>query len=417
MIKEKIKQIGQNAKTASRKIGGVNTKVKNDALLKMAEDLISSTDQLIEENSKDLKFAEQKGLSSAMQDRLMINKNRIEKMADSLREVALLGDPVGEIVKMWRRPNGLQVGKIRTPIGVIGIIYESRPNVTVDAASLCLKSGNAVILRGGSEAINTNIALASILIKAAVESGLPENALQLIDVTDRAAVQELLKLDDYIDLIIPRGGHELIRTVVENSSIPVIKHDKGLCHVYIDSKADLKSGEEIAFNSKTQRPSVCNAMETLLVHKDVAEKFLPSMIKLFKKAGVDVRGCPQTKKIVNDIKNASDEDWNTEYLDLIISIKVVESLDSAINHITSYGSMLSESIVTTDYNRSWKFLREVDAAAVYVNASTRFTDGNEFGLGTEMGISTQKLHCRGPMGLEELTSTKYIIFGSGQIKR
>ena len=417
MIKEKIKQIGQNAKTASRKIGGVNTKVKNDALFKMAEDLISSTDQLIEENSKDLKFAEQKGLSSAMQDRLMINKNRTEKMADSLREVALLGDPVGEIVKMWRRPNGLQVGKIRTPIGVIGIIYESRPNVTVDAASLCLKSGNAVILRGGSEAINTNIALASILIKAAVESGLPENVLQLIDVTDRAAVQELLKLDDYIDLIIPRGGHELIRTVVENSSIPVIKHDKGLCHVYIDSKADLKSGEEIAFNSKTQRPSVCNAMETLLVHKDVAEKFLPSMIKLFKKAGVDVRGCPQTKKIVNDIKNASDEDWNTEYLDLIISIKVVESLDSAINHITRYGSMLSESIVTTDYNRSWKFLREVDAAAVYVNASTRFTDGNEFGLGTEMGISTQKLHCRGPMGLEELTSTKYIIFGSGQIKR
>ncbi len=417
MIKEKIKQIGQNAKTASRKIGGVNTKVKNDALLKMAEDLISSTDQLIEENSKDLKFAEQKGLSSAMQDRLMINKNRIEKMADSLREVALLGDPVGEIVKMWRRPNGLQVGKIRTPIGVIGIIYESRPNVTVDAASLCLKSGNAVILRGGSEAINTNIALASILIKAAVEAGLPENVLQLIDVTDRAAVQELLKLDDYIDLIIPRGGHELIRTVVENSSIPVIKHDKGLCHVYIDSKADLKSGEEIAFNSKTQRPSVCNAMETLLVHKDVAEKFLPSMIKLFKKAGVDVRGCPQTKKIVNDIKNVSDEDWNTEYLDLIISIKVVESLDSAINHITRYGSMLSESIVTTDYNRSWKFLREVDAAAVYVNASTRFTDGNEFGLGTEMGISTQKLHCRGPMGLEELTSTKYIIFGSGQIKR
>ncbi|MDP6624945.1 MAG: glutamate-5-semialdehyde dehydrogenase [Nitrospinota bacterium] len=417
MIKEKIKQIGQNAKTASRKIGGVNTKVKNDALLKMAEDLITSTDQLIEENSKDLKFAEQKGLSSAMQDRLMINKNRIEKMADSLREVALLGDPVGEIVKMWRRPNGLQVGKIRTPIGVIGIIYESRPNVTVDAVSLCLKSGNAVILRGGSEAINTNIALASILIKAAVEAGLPENVLQLIDVTDRAAVQELLKLDDYIDLIIPRGGHELIRTVVENSSIPVIKHDKGLCHVYIDSKADLKSGEEIAFNSKTQRPSVCNAMETLLVHKDVAEKFLPSMIRLFKKAGVDVRGCPQTKKIVNDIKDASEEDWNTEYLDLILSIKVVESLDSAIDHITRYGSMLSESIVTTDYNRSWKFLREVDAAAVYVNASTRFTDGNEFGLGTEMGISTQKLHCRGPMGLEELTSTKYIIFGSGQIKR
>lgn len=416
MIQEKIKQIAQDAKIASRKMGGVNTKIKNDALLKMADDLTANIDQLVKANSKDLEFAKQKGLSSAMQDRLMLNNERIEKIADSLREVALLTDPVGEIVKMWRRPNGLQVGKIRTPIGVIGIIYESRPNVTVDAASLCLKSGNAVILRGGSEAINTNIALADILIKAAVKSGLPEKALQLIDITDRAAVQELLKMDEYIDLIIPRGGHELIRTVVENSSIPVIKHDKGLCHVYIDSKADLKMGEEIAFNAKTQRPSVCNAMETLLVHKDVAEKFLPSMISRFEKAGVEIRGCAKTKKIAGDIKEASNDDWDTEYLDLILSIKVVESFDKAIDHITRYGSMLSEAIVTTDYDRSWKFLREVDASAVYVNASTRFTDGNEFGLGAEMGISTQKLHCRGPMGLEELTSTKYIIFGSGQIR-
>ena len=417
MIKEKIKQIAQNAKTASRKMGGVNSKIKNDALLKMADDLIANTDQLVKANLKDLEFAKQKGLSSAMQERLMLNKERIEKMADSLREVALLTDPVGEIVKMWRRPNGLQVGRIRTSIGVIGIIYESRPNVTVDAASLCLKSGNAVILRGGSEAINTNIALANMLIKTAKESGLPEKALQLIDITDRTAVHELLKMDEYIDLIIPRGGHALIRTVVENSSIPVIKHDKGLCHVYIDSKADLKMGEEIAFNAKTQRPSVCNAMETLLVHKDVAEKFLPPMISRFKEAGVEIRGCVKTKKIAGDIKEASNDDWGTEYLDLILSIKVVESLDAAIGHITLYGSMLSEAIVTTDYNRSWKFLREVDASSVYVNASTRFTDGNEFGLGAEMGISTQKLHCRGPMGLEELTSTKYIIFGNGQIKK
>ncbi len=417
MIAKKIKQIAQNAKTASRKMGGVNTKIKNDALLKMANDLTASTEPIIKANSKDLEFAKQKGLSSAMQERLTLNKVRIEKMADSLREVALLTDPIGEIVKMWRRPNGLQVGKIRTSIGVIGIIYESRPNVTVDAASLCLKSGNAVILRGGSEAINTNIALANILVNAAKESGLPDKALQLIDITDRAAVHELLKMDEEIDLIIPRGGHALIRTVVENSSIPVIKHDKGLCHVYIDSKADLKMGEEIAFNAKTQRPSVCNAMETLLVHKDVAEKFLPSMISRFIKAGVEIRGCVKTKNIAGDVKEASNDDWDTEYLDLILSIKVVESLDAAIDHITRYGSMLSEAIITTDYNRSWKFLREVDASSVYVNASTRFTDGNEFGLGAEMGISTQKLHCRGPMGLEELTSTKYIIFGNGQIKK
>ena len=417
MIKEKIKQIAQNAKTASRKMGGVNSKIKNDALLKMADDLIANTDQLVKANLKDLEFAKQKGLSSAMQERLMLNKERIEKMADSLREVVLLTDPVSEIVKMWRLPNGLQVGKIRTPIGVIGIIYESRPNVTVDAASLCLKSGNAVVLRGGSESIHSNIALAKVLTKTAKESGLPEKALQLVDITDRSAVHELLKMDEYIDLIIPRGGHALIRTVVENSSIPVIKHDKGLCHVYIDSKADLKMGEEIAFNAKTQRPSVCNAMETLLVHKDVAEKFLPSMISRFKVAGGEIRGLVKTKKIAGDIKEASNDDWDTEYLDLILSIKVIESLDTAIGHITLYGSMLSEAIITTDYNRSWKFLREVDASSVYVNASTRFTDGNEFGLGAEMGISTQKLHCRGPMGLEELTSTKYIIFGNGQIKK
>ncbi len=417
MLKEKIKKIAQDAKRASREMAGTSIQEKNGALLKMAEDLVSNSDGLIEANSKDLEYAKQKGISIAMQDRLMLNRDRIKKMAESLIKVSQLNDPVGEIVKMWRRPNGLQIGKIRTPIGVIGIIYESRPNVTVDAASLCLKSGNAVILRGGSEAINSNIAIASILSKAAAESGLPEKALQLIDVTDRSAVQALLKMDEYIDLIIPRGGHALIRSVVENSSIPVIKHDKGLCHVYIDSKADLKLGEDVAFNSKTQRPSVCNAMETLLVHKDVAGKFLPSMIGRFQKAGVVVRGCPKSKEIVNDIERASEQDWSSEYLDMVLSIKVVESINDAIDHISCYGSMLSESIITTDYNRSWKFLREVDAAAVFINASTRFTDGEEFGFGAEMGISTQKLHCRGPMGLEELTSMKYIIFGNGQIKK
>ncbi len=417
MLKEKIKKIAQDAKRASREMAGASIQIKNGALLKMAEDLVSNSDGLIEANSKDLEYAKQKGISIAMQDRLMLNRDRIKKMGESLLKVSQLHDPIGEIVKMWRRPNGLQIGKIRTPIGVIGIIYESRPNVTVDAASLCLKSGNAVILRGGSEAINSNIAIAGILNKAASESGLPEKALQLIDVTDRSAVQALLKMDEYIDLIIPRGGHALIRSVVENSSIPVIKHDKGLCHVYIDSKADLKLGEKVAFNSKTQRPSVCNAMETLLVHKDVAEKFLPSMIERFQKAGVVLRGCPKSKEIANDIERASEEDWSTEYLDMVLSIKVVESINDAIDHISCYGSMLSESIITTDYNRSWKFLREVDAASVFVNASTRFTDGEEFGFGAEMGISTQKLHCRGPMGLEELTSMKYIIFGNGQIKK
>ncbi len=417
MLRDKIIKVAEGAKSASRKMASISTQLKNDGLLAMAESLVKNKGIIIEANSKDLVYAKEKGLSSAMQDRLLVNDDRIQKMADSLKEVALLSDPVGEIVRMWRRPNGLQIGKIRTPIGVIGIVYESRPNVTVDAASLCLKSGNAVILRGGSEAINTNIAIAEILVEAAKKSGLPEKALQLIDTTDRAAVQELLKMDEMVDLIIPRGGHALIRMVVENSSIPVIKHDKGLCHVYVDSKADLKLAEEVAFNAKTQRPSVCNAMETLLVHQETAGKFLPSMIQRYKEAGVDLRGCPKTKEIASDIKDATEEDWDTEYLDLILSIKVVDSLDDAINHISRYGSMLSEAIITTDYNRSWKFLREVDSASVYVNASTRFTDGNEFGLGAEMGISTQKLHCRGPMGLEELTSTKYIIFGSGQIKK
>ena len=415
-MKEKILKIAQKAKAASRKLSNISTKIKNDSLIAMADLLEERTSFIVEANLKDIKYAKGKKLSPAMIDRLTLNAARIKDMSKGLREIVALPDPVGEVVRMWRRPNGLQIGKIRTPLGVIGIIYESRPNVTADAASLCIKSGNAVILRGGSEAINSNIAIAKVLSEGGSSKGLPDNSIQLIDVPEREAIFEMLKLDTYIDLVIPRGGHSLIRTVVENSTIPVIKHDKGLCHVYIDSEADLEMGKKIAFNAKVQRPSVCNAMETLLVHKDVAGSFLPSMIQRFKDAKVEIRGCQRTKAIVSDIKDATNEDWDTEYLDLILSVKVVDSIDDAIEHITKYGSMLSEAIVTKNYNNTWKFLREVDAASVFVNASTRFTDGGQFGLGAEMGISTQKLHCRGPMGLEELTSTKYIVFGDGQIR-
>ncbi|MEK6545800.1 MAG: glutamate-5-semialdehyde dehydrogenase [Nitrospinota bacterium] len=415
-MREKILKIAGQAKAASRKLSNLSTKIKNDSLLFMADILEERIAFILDANSKDIQHARENGLSSAFIDRLTLNNARIMEMSKGLRDVAVLPDPVGEVVRMWRRPNGLQIGKIRTPIGVIGIIYESRPNVTVDAAALCIKSGNAVILRGGSEAINSNIAIANLLSYAGKTRGLPDNSIQLIDVIEREAVLEMLKLDTCIDLIIPRGGHGLIRTVVENSAIPVIKHDKGLCHVYIDSEADLEMGERIAFNAKVQRPSVCNAMETLLVHKDIARIFLPPMIKKFKEAKVEIRGCSKTKAIVSDIKNATDEDWDTEYLDLILSIKIVDGIDEAIEHITRHGSMLSEAIVTINYKNAWRFLREVDAASVFVNASTRFTDGGQFGLGAEMGISTQKLHCRGPMGLEELTSIKYIIFGDGQVR-
>jgi glutamate-5-semialdehyde dehydrogenase len=415
-MKEKIEIIAKNAKAAARKMGIISTREKNAVLAKMGEMLVQRSAYLIEENKKDLEKGREKGLSTAMIDRLLIDEKGIQKMVEGIQVVIGLPDPVGEIFNMKRLPNGLQVGRIRTPLGVIGIIYESRPNVTVDAASLCLKSGNAVILRGGSEAIHSNIALAKVLKEAVDALGFPEHAVQLIDITDRQAVYEMLKMDAYIDLIIPRGGHELIRNVVENSTIPVIKHDKGLCHVYVDKDADLKMAEEVAFNAKTQRPSVCNAMETLLVAKDVAQKFIPAMIKRFMDAGVEIRGCETTKGLCPGIKEATEKDWNTEYLDLILSVKVVEDVESAIDHITLYGSMLSESIITNNYQTSWKFIREVDAASVYVNASTRFTDGGEYGMGAEMGISTQKLHCRGPMGLEELTSAKYIGFGDGHIR-
>ncbi|HWP45556.1 MAG TPA: glutamate-5-semialdehyde dehydrogenase [Candidatus Limnocylindrales bacterium] len=415
-IKEEMIRLARQARQAAKKLANLSTTIKNNALHSMADEIEAQKQRIKQENEKDLAYARSKGLSSAMIDRLLLNDRRIKAMADGLREVALLPDPVGEVVEMWRRPNGLEIGKVRVPLGVIGIIYESRPNVTVDTAGLCLKAGNAVILRGGSEAIHSNMYLAGILTESAQRAGVPEYAIQMVKTTDRQAVYEMLKLDKYIDVIIPRGGEELIRTVTENSTIPVIKHDKGLCHVYVDNDADLKMAEEIAYNAKVQRPGVCNAMETLLVHQDIAEKFLPAMIQRYKQAGVEIRGCEQTRAIVPDIKPATEADWDTEYLDLILSIKVVTGIDEAIEHITKHGSMLSEAIVTENYTKARRFLWEVDAAAVYVNASTRFTDGNQFGLGAEIGISTQKLHARGPVGLKELTSTKYIIYGSGQLR-
>lgn len=415
-IKALILEKAKKAKAASRVLSKTPSSVKNKALISMADALIDAKEEIKRENAKDLEYAREKKLSSALIDRLTLNDKRIESMASGLREVSQLPDPIGEVTKMWQRPNGLRIGKVRVPIGVIGIIYESRPNVTADAVGLCLKSGNAVILRGGSEAINSNIAISNILMKSAITCGLPDGCIQMIDVTDRQAITEMIKLDEYIDMIVARGGTELIKFVSENSTVPVMKHSAGVCHTYVDAEADLKMAEDICFNAKVQRPGVCNAMETLLVNKHIAKEFLPLMIKRYRDAGVEIRGCPEVKKIVPDVIDATEEDWYTEYLDLILSIKVVQNIDEAIEHIMHYGSHHSDAIVTNNYQNAMKFLNEVDSAAVYVNASTRFTDGNEFGLGAELGISTQKIHSRGPMGLEDLTSQKYIIFGNGQIR-
>jgi glutamate-5-semialdehyde dehydrogenase len=416
-IKQYVSDKAKKAKAASRALANISTEIKNNALFKMAVGLEKEADKLTAENKKDLTAAEQKGLSKAMIDRLTLNPDRIKAMADGLREVAVLPDPVGEVLRMWRRPNGMEVGRMRVPIGLIGIIYESRPNVTADSAALCLKSGNAVLLRGGSEAVQSNTAIVEVLSKAGAEAGIPEGAVSFIENPDRTCVMEMLKLNQFIDLIIPRGGEGLIRMVSENSTIPVIKHDKGICHVYVDSKADFKMAEEICFNAKVQRPGTCNAMETMLVHQDVAKTFLPAIIGRMKKAAVEIRGCEKTKAIVPDIKAATDKDWDTEYNDLILNVKVVESMEDAMEHIAAHGSQHSEAIVTNDYRNARRFQREVDASAVFVNASTRLNDGFEFGLGAEIGISTTRIHARGPMGLEELTSTKFIVFGNGQIRK
>ena len=416
-IKQYVSDKAKKAKAASRALANISTEIKNNALFRMAAGLEKEAEKLIAENRKDLVAAEQKGLSKAMIDRLTLNAERIKAMADGLREVAALPDPVGEVLGMRRRPNGMEVGKMRVPIGLIGIIYESRPNVTADTAALCLKSGNGVILRGGSEAVHSNTAIAEVLSKAGEDAGIPDGAVSFIENPDRACVMEMLKLNGIIDLIIPRGGEGLIRMVSENSTIPVIKHDKGVCHVYVDSKADLAMAEEICFNAKVQRPGTCNAMEAMLVHQDVAKTFLPAIIGRMKKAGVEIRGCAKTRAIVPDIKEATDKDWDTEYNDLIVNVKTVGSMAEAMEHIAAHGSQHSEAIVTNDYRNAHRFQREVDASAVFVNASTRLNDGFEFGLGAEIGISTTRIHARGPMGLEELTSTKFIVYGNGQIRK
>ena len=415
-IKSHVIEIARNAKKASSVLARISSDRKDRALHLMAEALIGQASCLIAENAKDLEHAREAGLSAAMIDRLTLTEKTIQGIARGLDEVAALSDPVGKISSMWRRPNGLLVGKMRIPLGVIGIIYESRPNVTADAAALCLKSGNAVILRGGSEAIHSNLAITRILQDALQKTGIPEAAIQVIPVTDREAVYEMLQLEEYIDLIIPRGGEDLIRAVVNQSKIPVIKHYKGVCHIFVDDTADLEMAVNICLNAKVQRPGVCNAMETLLVHQDVAGRFLPVMAEKYRQAGVVLKGCAKTQAIVRGIEAATEDDWYREYLDLILSVRVVRDMDEAIAHIEQYGSLHTESIVTESYERAQRFLNEVNSSTVLVNASTRFSDGFELGLGAEIGISTTKLHAFGPMGLEELTTTKFIIYGNGQVR-
>lgn len=411
-----LRNKGEKAKAAARLLAITSTGIKNNALHAMAEALEQEQDAIIAANTLDVENGRAKGLSTALLDRLTLNAKRIKDMADGLRQIAGLPDPIGEGLGSMLRPNGLEINKIRVPLGVVGIIYEARPNVTVDAAGLCLKSGNAVILRGGSEAIQSNTAITKVITSAAVSAGIPVGAIQLIETTDRQAVNAMLKLNKYLDVIIPRGGAGLIQTVVENSTVPVIETGTGVCHTFVDASADLKMAEEIAFNAKVSRPGVCNSMETLLVHQEVAKTFLPAMIDCYLAAGVEIRGCEQVRAINPAVKPASEEDWAAEYLDLILAVRVVSGIDQALEHIAAYSTRHSEAIVTTDYNNARRFHAEVDAAAVYVNASTRFTDGFEFGYGAEIGISTQKLHARGPMGLTELTTIKYVIYGNGQIR-
>jgi len=415
-IAEELTELGRRAREAGRLVARLGTKVKNNALSAMADGIERNAAFLQAENEKDLIAGREKGLSGAMIDRLRLSDKVLASMAGGLREVAALPDPVGEVTGMWKRPNGLIVGKQRIPLGVIGIIYESRPNVTSDAAALCLKAGNAVILRGGSEAIHSNLAVAKILHEACAEAGVPEAAIQVVATTDREAVLAMLKLEDYIDVIIPRGGEGLIRFVVENAKMPVIKHYHGVCHVYVDEFADIDMASDIAFNAKVSRPGVCNAMETLLVHRAAAEAFLPPFYERLKAAGVEVRGCAKTCRILDGIKEAAEDDWPREYLDLVLAVRVVEGFSEAVSHIEKYGSLHTESIVTENYANAQRFLREVNSSTVMVNASTRFSDGFELGLGAEIGISTTKIHAFGPMGLEELTTRKFIVYGEGQIR-
>ncbi len=404
------------AKEAARALALASTRAKNDALQQMARGLEEKTGLVLDANRSDLARARSAGLASAFMDRLTLSESRLEEMAAGLRQVAALPDPVGETVEAWRRPNGIEISRVRVPLGVVGFIYESRPNVTADAAGLCLKSGNAVLLRGGSEALESNTAIVQVLAKAIEKIGLPADSVQVVDTADRAAVMAMLTLDRFIDLIIPRGGEEFVRLVTERSTVPVLKHDKGLCHVYVDASADLDMAVAIAVNAKAQRVSVCNTMETLLVDAAAAARVLPKVAARLREAGVEVRGDERTRALVPGATPATEADWDTEYLDYIVAVRVVDGLDAAIDHIRRHGSGLAEAIVTSDLRNARRFTREVDAAAVLVNASTRFVDGSQFGMGAEMGISTSRLHARGPVGVRELTTTKFIVMGDGQVR-
>jgi glutamate-5-semialdehyde dehydrogenase len=412
-----IVEICKKAKAASVKLAKLSTDEKNTALCRMANALEVNMEKILSANQADVEAAKAKGLKTSLLDRLALDKSKVQNMAKCLREVSSLADPIGTIINSWTRPNGLIISQVRVPMGVVGIIYESRPDVTSDAAGICIKSGNAVILRGGSDALNSNVAIGEVLRGALVGAGLPEDAVQVVASTERSVAEELMRMREYIDVLIPRGGADLIKTVVEKSRIPVIETGTGNCHIYVEEDADLAMATPILINAKVQRPGTCNAAEKLLVHSKIAESYLPVIVAELRKQGVEVRGDEKTRKIVPNVKAATEEDWYTEYLDLIIGVKVVENLTEAIEHINKYGTKHSESIITKDFGKATRFMQEIDSAAVYWNASTRFTDGNQFGLGAEIGISTQKLHARGPMSVQHLTTTKYVILGDGQIRK
>ena len=411
-----LEELALRARAAAAGLSTLKTEMKNGALRAMGDALQSAIVSILAENAKDLETGREQGLSTALMDRLALSERRVCEMAAGLRDVAALRDPVGEMVDGWRLPNGLLIEKVRVPLGVIGIIYEARPNVTVDASGLCIKSGNAVVLRGSSNAINSNTALVRVLAEAGSQNGLPENSIQLVESTDRQTARELMRMHGLIDVLIPRGGEGLIRTVVENSTVPVIETGVGNCHIYVDESADIQMAVDIIVNAKTQRPGVCNAAETMLVNESIADGFLPAAWAVLKEKGVTLRGDERTRELLGEAEVATEEDWYTEYLDLVLAVRVVPDVVSAIEHINKYGSGHSEAIITSDYSRSRRFIEEVDSAAVYVNASTRFTDGGQLGMGAEIGISTQKLHARGPMSLPELTTTKFVILGTGQVR-
>ncbi len=413
---EYVETLAKKAKATAAQVATLSTTIKDRALLSMAEGLEAKSEEILAANEQDLESLGKEQETQALEDRLRLTPERIAEMAAGLREIAKLPDPLGQAPKLWRRPNGMQVGRVRVPIGVIGIIYESRPNVTADSAGLCLKSGNSCILRGGSEAVHSNTAIAKILAEAAEKAGVPANAIAFVERTEREAALALLKQDQYVDLIIPRGGESLMRTVTEQSTIPVIKHDKGVCHIYVDADADPNMAERICLNAKVQRPATCNAMETMLVHQTIARTLLPSLVQKLNDAKVEVRGCPRTCQLCSEAKPATENDYGAEFLSLTLAVKVVKNIAEAMEHIATFGSRHTEAIVTSDYSRAFRFLREVDASAVMVNASTRLNDGYQFGLGAEIGISTSRIHARGPMGLEELTCSKFIVLGSGQIR-